>query len=794
MTPTIEKPRTRAAALVALDGRTYPLESARLTARAEGGLALSTLSQTFANPYDDALEVLYTLPLPADGAVLGYSIRIGETVYRAEVRPREQATREYREALYQGRTAGLLEQSRPDTFQQKLGNVPPRTRVEITIDVLHPLAFVTAAGTTPQWEYRFPTVSGVRYFGEPGRVSDADDLNPDRGAGTSIPTRIELAITIGDEFEGSASSPSHTIEFSQMESSTQVAFKQGERLDRDVVLRWAAARGEVGIHVREGRGLAGDNGRYALVTLVPPAVPAATFRRDLTVLIDASGSMHGMPLDLARRVTGDLLRSLGAGDRFELLAFSNSVRKLTRGLVKFDQRSLADALRELGKLEASGGTEMEHAVEEALKPLRDEAQRQVVLVTDGQIGFEAGVVARIAAAGNARLHVVGVGSAPNRSLTQQAAAAGRGLEVLVTDELAANEAARRLIAGTAHPVLTGLELSGTALTGDRSAALRDVFEGQPLTFTVELSREGGTLELGGRLAGSNDAWMWRVIAPAEGANRALESTPLPIGALHGRALIAEIELQFNPFSGRRPNALDQRIEALGMRHKIATRRTSLVAIADQQSVDPALKSRSERLPVELPHGVSAEGVGLERLTMTASMPTTMDSSMMYELSRAGEAQVMRTKRETLRSLGGALLTGAGKPSPRGVPKWLKARSGDPGIIVPLATWVAFDQLALEFLVPDGGFEIPGGRVWLWGDDDDAAAIESELVSELSASTGAEVAGTAVRIVVRMPTEESWPAPRMLTVKWKAAPKQRSTKGGYSTRKLVCLLPPRRPAP
>ena len=61
-------------ALVSVDGRTYPLESVRLTARAEGGLALSRLTQRFANPYDQTLEVVYTLPLPAEGAVLGYTV------------------------------------------------------------------------------------------------------------------------------------------------------------------------------------------------------------------------------------------------------------------------------------------------------------------------------------------------------------------------------------------------------------------------------------------------------------------------------------------------------------------------------------------------------------------------------------------------------------------------------------------------------------------------------------------------------------------------------------------------
>jgi len=74
--------------LVSIDGRTYPLRSAQIRARAEGGLAQTTLVQEFDNPHDEPLEVIYTMPLPADGAVLGYVIRMGDRVIRGEIEVR----------------------------------------------------------------------------------------------------------------------------------------------------------------------------------------------------------------------------------------------------------------------------------------------------------------------------------------------------------------------------------------------------------------------------------------------------------------------------------------------------------------------------------------------------------------------------------------------------------------------------------------------------------------------------------------------------------------------------------
>lgn len=639
MSDTIHALAAEPAALRAVDGRQYPLLGACIVARAEGGTAMSTLVQRFANPYDEPLEVLYTMPLPVDGAVTGYTVRIGERVIRSEVQPREQASKAYKKALFQGRTAGLLEQSRPDTFQQSLGNVPPNTEVEITIDVLHPLSFLTPAPrasahgfrandawSEPQWEYRFPTVVNVRYMGAPGQVPDAKDLSPDRGARGTIPARMELNLTVAGELGVDApTSPSHALDVSAGGPDCSVSLRAGERLDRDVVVRWQAATEVMGVRLVEGRGLDGDPGRYALVTLVPPAAPERVFQRDLTVLIDASGSMAGAPLELGRRVVSELLRSLGHADRYELIAFASSVNRLTPGFVSADERAIERGVELLAGLQASGGTDMVAGIQEAMKSARGDAQRQVILVTDGQIGFEHDVVARVADQANVRLHAVGVGSAVNRSLTQQAAFAGRGVELLVTDQADAAAAGRRLVAATASPVLTRLKVSGSALTGEQQTRLRDVFGGQPLLFTVELRDAGGTLELKGDLAGQS--WSHRVELPALVPGAApqwakLPTTPLPLGALHGRALVGEYELGRAAHGGH--GAHSGMIERCAMRHRIASSRTSLVAIAEEPGVDPNAPRRRERLVVELPEGVSAYGVGLEETYFGA--PAAMASA------------------------------------------------------------------------------------------------------------------------------------------------------------------------
>ena len=752
---TLERPSP---GLVSVDGRAYPLRSAHVRARAEGGLALTTLVQEFHNPHAEALEVAYTMPLPADGAVLGYTITMGERIIRGEIEAREKAEERYRKALYDGRTAGLLEQDRADTFLQRLGNVPAHTDVRVEIEVLQLLAFAagdgahgegTGAGAgvgTSRWTYRFPTVVGLRYQGAPGRVPDAGRLDADRDAAGGIPTRFGLHLTVADEIGGAGgiTSSSHEIVAAASAEGTNVRLADEARLDRDLIVQWTAAKPEVGVRVVEGRGAGSDNGRYALVTITAPGAPRAAYPRDLTVLLDASGSMSGDPIALARQVIESLLRGLGEGDRFEILSFANAVQRLTRGPVRAEPRSIERAIHDVRSIQAGGGTEMASALSEALRPLRGDSQRQVVLVSDGEIGFESEVIANVRRMPEGvRVHVVGIGSAPNRSLTRFLARAGRGVELLANDVSGATDCARRLHAATARPVLTEVRFGGTAVRGVAPAKPRDALAGQPLILAVELRPEGGTLQVSGSLAGSGDVWGWRVEVPAAGAavdaaGPAIATTPLPIGALYGREAIADLEAEVGVEPGA-VEAIDRKIEALGLRHRITSRRTSLVAICEEPTTDPSAPRRREKLAVELPAGVSAEGVGLLDATfMRGPMPG-------MALMEMDAARLMASIPPAMRALAkGVPARGRAVPSPGAAEATVTAavihRDGD--------------ELTLEFEVPEDGYVLPSGLAVVRAGGRRVGT--ARIVPEKSTASGPHPRGVLVRVTLRMDGRKAWP--------------------------------------
>jgi Ca-activated chloride channel family protein len=759
------------AGLVTVDGETFPLRETSLRTRAAGGIAATTLIQVYDNPHREPLEVLYTMPLPADGAVIGYTIELGERRIVGEIEKRKTAREKYLRALEEGRTAGLLEQERADTFTQTLGNLPPGETARIEIEVLQPLQFRAGIPGTPgEWEFRFPTVVGVRYQSREGRVPDRDRLDAPRADQVGTPARLDLdlLITDGGQDEIAPNSSTHELFLESGDAGTRLSLKDRARLDRDVVIRWRATGRDVGLRLREGRGLEGDVGRYGLLTITPPTTPAETFARDLTLVIDASGSMTGEPIRSAKSIAASLLQSLGPADRFELLAFSMEVEELVDGPVEATPENIRAALGRLETLTAGGGTEMVQAITGALEPLRPDSQRQVVLLTDGYIGFEGEVVGNVMRLlpDGARLHTVGIGSAPNRALTRYAARAGRGVELAVSDRDEVKAACERLRRATAGPVLTDLRIEGSVIRSRATVRLHDVLAGQPVVIPVELKKAGGMLQVTGRLAGASRAWTQEIeIKPAappvdENQNTRNRDDQLPLGPLFGREIIDDREMLLAAEPDRhRAGKIETEIEALGMMHRITSRRTSLVAVSEDPTVDPLDPRRRRRLETELPAGVSAEGVGLptpgsmqvfeEQILRSVLGVRTLDEGVPADETM--ESLSLDLSREDFRP--------QAFPSSRGPGRfWYWLRSAFRRSL-PVARVVRSDEdmLVVEFEAPGHRLELPSPGEKIDIVRMDGSSLAAVVVPDKSTRPGAHPKGTTLRLAMHFAEGVSIPS-------------------------------------
>nr|HEX4318465.1 VIT domain-containing protein [Kofleriaceae bacterium] len=595
---------TTGSELVTTDGRSLPLVGAKLRGEAGGGIARLVLEQRFENTYGEPLTVTYRMPLPADGAVASYAFEIDGRVISGRVEPKQAARDRFERAIASGHTAALLEQQRSDIFTQEVGNIPPRATIVARIGVDMPLTWLPEG----EWELRFPTVIGPRYVGTTETAEDAADTQL-AVAGGEVGARVSIEMVIADALTGSASSPSHVL----VGQPTKLTLRAGARLDRDIVVRWPVATRELGAALQVAQRASGGDA-FGLLSIVPPAPDAklALLPRDLILLVDTSGSMGGLPLQRAKQVAALLVESLGDADRLEMIEFSNSARRWKAQSIAVTAQVKRQAVSWLNALNAGGGTEMHGAVLDALRAMRPDAQRQVVLLSDGYIGGEQQLV-RLLVEGlpmTSRLHVVGVGAAPNRTLSLAMARAGRGAEVLVGLDEDVERAAKRVVERTRAPVVTDVELSGDALLDSAPARLPDVFAGSPIVAALRLSQDGGELVVTGKLARGAYRHVVRVPRATAGAGSAA------IPALYARERVADLEARAVYDSGE---PIGREIEAIGVEFQIATRKTSWVAVDDSRVVTGDGPARREVMPQDLPYGTTAASFGLRAASAMPAM-------------------------------------------------------------------------------------------------------------------------------------------------------------------------------
>jgi hypothetical protein len=281
--------------------------------------------------------------------------------------------------------------------------------------------------------------------------------------------------------------------------------------------------------------------------------------------------------------------------------------------------------------------------------------------------------------------------------------------------------------------------------------------GAPLVMTVELKPKGGTIEVQGRQAGSSDVWIWRVTVPASEPNTASTSvTALPLGALHGRELIADLELE-HAADGKHSTKLESRIEATALRHRIVSRMTSLVAIADQPSVDPGQPSRRERIPLEVPAFVSAEACGLTIGTLEARY------SLRHQPRMAATALGPRT---LIAQRGkGAAPSAAVRPGASGFGSPFPGQDFEISAARVLRS--NGDQLVIEFEAPFDGFVLPKDDVNVWLDG--VTWHVARIVPKDGFPLGPYPAGTVILMPLRLDRPLDWGRYRSVDVRWRWEP-------------------------
>ena len=243
----------------------------------------------------------------------------------------------------------------------------------------------------------------------------------------------------------------------------------------------------------------GEDG-FVLIALSPPATAARVTPRDVTLVLDVSGSMSGVKIRQARDAGKQLLATLNSSDRFRLIDFSTDVRSFRDQFVRATAENLAAGTRYLEGLDASGSTNISGALDAALEGESPEGRLGLVLfVTDGAptVGEKDpdAIAARVQQRRkNRRIFSFGVGADLNATLVERLAVEGRGTAQFVRPEESVERAVSIVASRLTSPVVTNLRVSvdGVRLRKLHPSESADVFAGQDYVLLARYDGSGST--------------------------------------------------------------------------------------------------------------------------------------------------------------------------------------------------------------------------------------------------------------------------------------------------------------
>jgi Ca-activated chloride channel family protein len=437
-------------------------------------VATTTLDITVTNPGGARVEAEMIVPVPDGAALRGFQFQGSAPEAKAELLARDEARRIYDSIVAKTRDPALLEFIGFNVIRSSVFPVEARGTQRVRIVYEHLLA---ADGD--RIDYVLPRSESIDY---------------------RVPWNVSLRIK-SKSAVATVYSPSHklnTARRSERELAAKLApeahtepgpFRVSYLLQKHEVTASLLAYPDPKI----------GGGYFLLVASAPLKAPAESkVKREVTLVLDRSGSMAGEKLEQARAAALQVIEGLEDGEAFNIILFHEAVESFAESPVVKSRETMRDAREYIRNIRVRGGTNIRDALVEALRQRPMRGFLPIVLfLTDGlpTVGETSEKVIReVAMKGNPyerRIFTFGVGVDVNTPLLDKIAAETRATATFVLPkediEVKVGQVTKRLVGPVlAAPKLRVLDEDGAAARGRvrdlTPAKLPDLFEGDQLVL------------------------------------------------------------------------------------------------------------------------------------------------------------------------------------------------------------------------------------------------------------------------------------------------------------------------
>jgi len=525
-------------------------------------------------------EADYVFPLPKNAAFRDLKLSIDGELVAGETMNATDARRIYEDIVRSQRDPALVEWMGHGMLRTRIFPIQPGEERRI---VVRYESVADREGDAVRVDYFRGT--GLSAVGSRQTTLDGTSREP------RAESRVNFALTYraGGEL-GEAYSPTHELDIERAGVRRDVHIRSG---GPDITVLVTMRRTRAASIAMLPHSQRGDPG-YALITVTPPAdVAANRLPRDVTFVIDVSGSMSGKKLEQARAAGHQLLGTLSSQDRFRVIDFATDVRSFRDEFVFATDANVRAARRYIDDLDATGSTNISGALEEALRAERDNCRSLadarddcvnripiVLFMTDGAptVGDRdpASIAARAARMRRgARVFTFGVGADLNVGLIEQLALEGRGTAHFVRPDESVERAVELVASRLRQPLLTDVrvEVQGgdVRLTQLYPSGAQDIFAGQDLVLLARYSGNGSAnVTVRGMAGGREVQWSALRNFPREERENAF------VPRLWATQRVGWLSAEKRKNGGSRE--IDDEIRRLGERFGIPTEFTSYLVL------------------------------------------------------------------------------------------------------------------------------------------------------------------------------------------------------------------------
>lgn len=574
----------------------FPLLSTDVKADIASTCANVVITQKYKNDGKKAIEAVYVFPLGTRSAVHAMQMKIGSRVIDAEINEKAKARQIYDEAKQQGKTASLLEQERPNVFTMNVANIMPGDIIEVAVSYTEIL--VPEEG---KYAFVYPMVTGPRFTGESAKNENwTASPYTKSGVEPSYDVSMEVNINSGMEVSG-VSSSTHRISSSNDGNKSRVTFAPGEKRsgNRDFVLEYSLRGGAIQTGMLM---YPGEKENFFMLMMEPPARPSAEFvaPREYFFIVDVSGSMHGYPLEISKKVMKTVLDGMTSRDYFNVMFFSGGSNTLFPQAMPATAGNVKKAVEMVEAARGSGGTEILNALQSAFKVQKKEGMsRSFVIFTDGYVSVEKQTFDLMRDnLGNANFFTFGIGSSVNRYIIEGMARIGKGEPYVALNNEEGEKIAEKFIKYIKSPLLTDIKVKyeGFDAYDVEPENVPDLFSERPLVIMGKYKSAKGKIIVTGK---NGDREYRKEILVGASLDDAANSS---LKYMWARERIARLSDY-----GRTGSDVKGEVLELGLKYSLMTEYTSFVA------VDREIRNNGEvvtvKQPLPMPDGVSDYAVG-----------------------------------------------------------------------------------------------------------------------------------------------------------------------------------------